>query len=63
MDLKWFNASVQFRIGKTPIKPYNLFNRRSSDGHFWGIGLLQIGARHLAYIGYDRAYLGFVRLW
>lgn len=58
MNVRWFNASSPF-FGKTMFGKYvfvrlwNLFNRRTKDGeHFWGIGVLQVGNRHLAYIGH-----------
>jgi hypothetical protein len=48
IDLKWFNVSAP-KI-KT-VRLWNLFNRVSDDGHYWGIGFLQIRTWHLLYIG------------
>jgi hypothetical protein len=57
-DLRWFNWSapgIPIRRGKRGIIGYvwlwNLFNRVSTDGHFWGVGVLQIQNRHLFFIG------------
>lgn len=58
VDLTWFNASLAtFNVFGSNVKLYNLFNRQDierGDGsieHHWGIGLLQIGGRHLLYVG------------
>lgn len=54
---RWFNLSPDFihwqlLSKRMPlIKWWNLFNKHSTWGHFWGIGLLQIGGRHLLYVG------------
>lgn len=54
MDLCWFNWSAPvWRIGRTRVRLWNLFNRRSTQGHWWGVGLLQIGKRHLLFVGHD----------
>ena len=47
-DMLWFNLkSPTFKVlGKT-VKLWNLFNRVSEDAHWWGVGLLQVGKRHL----------------
>lgn len=29
------------------VRMWNLFNRRTTDGHFWGLGVAQIQSRHL----------------
>jgi len=55
MKLNWFNAGARiWRIGRLNVRFWNLFNRRSTDGHFWGIGILQVNERHLLYIGFDK---------
>lgn len=69
-DIDWFNASPKFaRIAGVLVKPYNLFHRRliatdNGIGRMWGIGLLQIGGRHLFYVGNDvkspRVYIAFI---
>jgi hypothetical protein len=69
VDWRWFNASSPFWY--TPAGPYsryrrwgvrlwNVFNRVSTQGHYWGIGVLQVsipyvgwGNRHLFYVGRD----------
>jgi hypothetical protein len=55
----WFNLSsphwmipAPHRAGKMTIRLWNLHRRHSkNDGRWWGVGVLQIGRRHLAYIG------------
>jgi hypothetical protein len=39
---------------------WNLFNRVSTDGHFWGVGVLQIQNRHLSYIGSNGISICFI---
>lgn len=58
MSLQWFNASApRLRVGRTIIRLWNLFNRVVLDKndqpyqHWWGFGLLQVGTRHLFYVG------------
>ena len=52
MDLKWFNISPDFfKLFGQYIKLYNCFNRVSNDGHFGGVGILQVGRRHLFFVG------------
>jgi len=49
----WFNLSAPpFRVAGRRIRLWIIFNRvpRAST-HWWGIGLLQIGNRHLLYVG------------
>lgn len=54
IDLSWFNwGSPWIRIKGLNMRLWNLFNRRSVDGHFWGVGLGQVGNRHLFYIGHS----------
>lgn len=60
--MNWFNLAISARIFGRRILPWNAFNRRSAEGHFWGLGILQIGRRHLAYVGHDQAWLGFVQV-
>ena len=53
MDINWFNFNPKFQgkvFGKN-FKWFNCFRRKTTEGLFWGIGLLQIGNRHLLYIG------------
>jgi hypothetical protein len=49
MNLRWFNWSGPRFCG---VRLWNLFNRRSTDGHFWGVGILQWRKRHLCFIGH-----------
>ena len=67
MDTNWFNWSapeIPIRHRKRGIIAYvwlwNLFNRISTDGHFWGVGVLQIQNRHLLYIGYNGISICFI---
>lgn len=40
---------------------WNLFNRHTADGdHWWGIGVFQIGNRHLFYVGHNGVSIAFV---
>ena len=49
----WFNLGFDFiKIFGKNFKFYNLFNNITKCGeHFWGFGLIQLGQRHLFYIG------------
>ena len=61
-DLMWFNASS--RMHKS-VRLWNLFNRRQSfggGGWVWGVGVLQVGHRHLAYVGSQGLCLFFVHV-
>jgi hypothetical protein len=58
LNWKWFNISSPMWVHVFGIRwPYtirlwNLFNRYPSTGeHWWGVGILQLGQRHLFYIG------------
>ena len=54
IDLEWFNANAGFRKSKIfgqHWKFFNLFRRVNANMNIWGVGLLQIGNRHLFYIG------------
>ncbi|UHG93230.1 hypothetical protein [Spirosoma oryzicola] len=54
-DFNWFNLHPTFfLVFGQYVKLFNLFNRRSAeDGHLWGVGLIQIGNRHLFFVGSD----------
>jgi hypothetical protein len=61
--MDWFNIkSPAFVVRGITIKLWNLFNRNYVDGHWWGAGILQVGSRHLLYIGHDRMYIGFLKI-
>jgi hypothetical protein len=66
MSWNWFNISAPywvFHVGnrRVSMRLWNLFNRVTSDGqHWWGFGVLQIGKRHLFYIGYNSVSMLFV---
>lgn len=54
----WFNlGGPTFMIKRTshsrPIFVWfwNAFNRVTTEGHYWGFGILQIGNRHLFFVG------------
>lgn len=51
---RWFNiGSPVVRIKGRNVRLWNLFNRHTSEGdHWWGVGIIQIGNRHLAFVGY-----------
>ena len=52
IDPNWFNVSAPaFRSPIGRVRLWNLFRRVSTDGTWWGFGLLQIGSRHLLYVG------------
>jgi hypothetical protein len=58
---RWFNLSAPwFHRGGLWVRLWNVFRRCSTDGHYWGIGILQVGQRHLLYIGHSGAMLGFM---
>ena len=59
--LNWFNVgSPALLLNRLYIRAWNLHNRVSTDGHFWGIGILQISSRHLFYIGHDSVSILFI---
>ena len=62
VDLKWFNANPNLNRTKkgTYWSLFNLFNRVSNQGHFWGFGVLQIGSRHLFFIGSEGVSILFI---
>ncbi len=61
MDLNWFNGSPPWlSIGRLRIRLWNIHHRRAVEGHWWGVGLLQIGNRHLCYVGDAGIYLLFL---
>lgn len=50
--MTWFNwGAPAFRVAGRRIVLWNGFNRLSTQGHWWGLGVLQIGNRHLLYVG------------
>jgi len=62
-DLRWFDASAPHwlipaphRSGKFTLRLWNLWRRYSREGHWWGFGILQIGRRHLFYLGRTPGY-------
>jgi hypothetical protein len=51
---RFFNLSTPWwRIGRHHVRLLQVFNRDTTVGHFWGIGVLQIGHRHLLYVGWQ----------
>lgn len=68
IGIRWFNIGPPLvRVFGVYVKPFNAFNRHfdpqhADPPHQWGFGLLQIGHRHLVFVGHDSAYLLFVRL-
>ena len=61
-EMNWFNASCpSMKLGSLHIRLWNVFNRRAAAGHWWGVGLLQIGKRHLFYVGDSGVYPLFLR--
>lgn len=57
MDRHWFNASAKpLLIKGRSVRLWNLFKRRSTEGHWWGVGLLQVGTRHLLFLGRVQGY-------
>lgn len=63
IDLRWYNAGAPWlRVPGTKfsLRLWNLFNRRSTDGHFWGVGIVQVGSRHLLYVGHSGVSVAFV---
>lgn len=58
----WFNISSEPHIIKKRIfKWWNCYNRVCASGnHYWGIGIVQFGHRHLFYIGHSGIYIFFI---
>jgi hypothetical protein len=54
---RWFNISAPYvavqwrRRHFFSFKLFSTFNKVSTEGHFWGVGLLQINRRHLFWLG------------
>lgn len=62
---RWFNLSAPMWIVFAGKRNFNLclfslFNRVSTDGHYWGISLLQIGHRHLFAVCFSGVSILFV---
>jgi hypothetical protein len=54
-DLDWFNVGSRVhKISGFNIWLWNCFRRKNEDFDNWGFGFIQIGDRHLFYIGWDR---------
>lgn len=60
----WFDLGGPcFKVGTRPtfVWLWNAFNRHTADGdHWWGIGVLQVGNRHLCYIGHSGVSIAFI---
>lgn len=54
-SLLWFNLGGPCFIVRKPrtffVWPWVLFNRVSTEAHWWGLGVLQVGKRALFYVG------------
>jgi hypothetical protein len=62
-SLRWFNLSAPHWLiaHRVTVCPWNIFNRRTSDGdHFWGVGILQIGNRHLFAVTFSGVSILFI---
>lgn len=64
---RWFNLSgPTFIIRRYPARPifiwpWGCFNRHAADGdHWWGVGIVQIGNRHLFYVGHSGVSIFFI---
>ena len=59
-SFRWFNLSPgSIRVLGKPVRFWNVFNRHCKGGErFWGVGLLQIGNRHLFFLGHFKYYDG-----
>ena len=57
-NFRWFNASAPYvnLPGGRRFRAWNLFRRVSQDGRWWGVGLGQVGGRHLALIARTSGY-------
>lgn len=59
---RWFNVSApMWRLPipgneRRTVRLWNAWRRLSNDGRWWGVGLLQIGRRHLLYVGRTQGY-------
>jgi hypothetical protein len=65
MNWRWFNwSSPMIGLGQSGRRAYvrlwNLFNRCSADGHWWGLGILQIGNRHLFCVAHSGVSILFI---
>ena len=67
-SLRWFNISIPsnfISVRRNHRPPFlriaQVFNRHCADGnHFWGFGILQVGHRHLFYIGHSGISIAFI---
>ncbi len=64
---RWFNLSgPSFKIGLPNNRVnflwlWNAFNRHTAEGdHWWGVGVLQIGHRHLFFVGFCGISIAFI---
>ena len=61
-NARWFNVGAPTwrptlpGRGRQTVKLWNLWRRYSADGRWWGVGLLQVGRRHLLYVGRTQGY-------
>lgn len=61
-NIRWFNLSaprwtVRVLGHRVSVRLWNVFNRVSTEGHWWGVGVIQIGRRHLMYIDSAGVYV------
>lgn len=62
MTINWFNLGCpKIKVFGRNVWLWNCFNRKTSDGdHWWGVGLLQVGSRHLFFVGHCGVSVLFV---
>ena len=52
-SMRWFNWDApRLSILGRNVWFWVLFNRHSTEGHWWGVGILQVGRRHLLFVGH-----------
>jgi hypothetical protein len=64
-DSTWFSLSGPIVMLYTPwgslfLRLWNAFNKVSTEGHYWGVGLLQIGHRHLFAVMFSGVSIAFI---
>jgi len=64
IDGMWCNVSAKpLHVRGRIVRLWNLYHRRSTEGHWWGVGILQIDRRHLFFVGRTQGYDDQTEVW
>jgi len=57
IDRNWFNVGAKpLTVRGNTVVLWEMFKRRSTDGHWWGVGLLHVNRRSLFFVGRVQGY-------